>query len=72
MIIDLAQTDLLLAVGVLFAVIAIGCGLRGAHSIAAKSRQEKANQSTTTLPLPTRRRKEPSSGSPTKKSSKAA
>ena len=72
MIPDLVQTDLLLAVGVLVAVVGIGCGLRGVYSIAAESRQERANRSTTTLPVPTRRRNQPPSDAPAEKRDKAA
>ena len=72
MIPDLVQTDLLLAVGVLVAVVAIGCGLRGVYSIAAESRQEKASRSTTTQPVPTRRRDQPRSDEPAEERREAA
>jgi hypothetical protein len=72
MIVGLVQTDLLLAVGVLVAVVAIGCGLRGVHSIAAESRQQRANGSTTTLPFPIRRPKLPPADAPAEERRKAA
>jgi hypothetical protein len=69
---DLTQIDLLLGVGVLVAIIAIGGGIRGVYSISAVSRQDRTNQSTTTLPIPTRPRKDPPSDRPTEKRRKAA
>ena len=72
MIPDLVQTDLLLAVGVLVAVVAIGGGLRGVHSIGAESRQQRADRSTTTLPLPTHRRNRTPSDAPAEERREAA
>jgi len=69
---DLTQIDLLLGVGVVVAIIAIGGGIRGVYSISALSRQDRSNQSTTTLRVPTHPRKDPSSDKPTQKRRKAA
>jgi hypothetical protein len=69
---DLTQIDLLLGMGVLVAVIAIVGGIRGVYSISALARQDRSNQSTTTLPIPTRPGKDPPSDKPAQKGRKAA
>jgi hypothetical protein len=49
---DLSQIDLLLAVGFVVAIIAIGGGIRGVYTVSASSRQDRSNQATTTFPVP--------------------
>jgi hypothetical protein len=48
---DLSQIDLLLAIGVVVAIIAIGGGIRGVYSVSASARQDRTNQATTTSPV---------------------
>jgi len=70
--VDLAQIDLLLCVGVLVAIVAIGCGIRGVYSIAASPWRDRINQSTTALSIPSQPHKSQPSDEPTEERGKAA
>jgi len=69
---DLTQIDLLLAVGVVVAIIAIGGGIRGVYSVSASARRERTNQATTTLPVPPPSKKHKHRTDPAQKRRKAA
>lgn len=69
---DVSQIDLLLGIGLVVAVIAIGGGVRGVYSVSALSRQDRTNQATTTLPVRPGSGKRDQSNDPSKKRRRAA
>jgi len=64
---NLSQIDVLLAIGVIVAVIAIGGGVRGVYSVSAVSRRERTNQTTTTMPISSSRKGNKAGGPPHKR-----